>query len=48
MFFFTACGNERAEGCDGLVGKGKIFELFNCVWYLLIATLFRGGFDMPA
>ena len=29
-FFTGCCGNERAADYDGLVGKGNIFELFNC------------------
>ena len=48
MFFFTACGNERAEGYDGLAGKGNIFGPFNCGCYLLYATLLRVGFEMLA
>ena len=48
-FFFEACGNERAEDYDGLVGKGNILGLFNCGCYLLLyATLLRVGFEMLA
>ena len=47
-FFFTACGNERAEGYDGLVGKRNIFGWFNCGCYLLYVTLLRVGFEMLA
>ena len=33
--FSTACGNERAEDCDGLVRKENISGLFNCGCSLL-------------
>ena len=48
-FLFTACGNKRGEVCAGLVGTENTFELFtSCGYYLVNATMFRVGFEMPA